>query len=100
MIVRGGRIYRISPRRPPLEQVAFVDCVPAFREWLKTDRPEAYSRLWLGGAFSYFGDVGEEMPRLLGDWNRSRRTQRMQACQLTPDKADGRLRRPQLIGRR
>jgi len=71
MVIRKGLIVQIMPRRPPLEQEAYVDSALTFRRWLRKYRPEAYDRILPGGKFNYTRSVGEEIPALILEWKKS-----------------------------
>jgi SnoaL-like domain len=71
MVFRDGLIYRITARRPPLEQKAFVASAIAFRRWLEVHRPELYDKFYPGGQLNYARSTGEEMPKVIAEWKRS-----------------------------
>ena len=69
-IFRDGLIYRIIPRRPPLELEAFVDSVVSFARWLADNDPDSYDRVWPDGKFYYSRDNAELMIDLVPRWRK------------------------------
>jgi hypothetical protein len=67
-IIKDGLILKKLSRKPPLEFKAFADSVSAFANWLRSNSPDIYEKIWPGDEFNFSEETGRIMPVEVRKW--------------------------------
>ncbi|MBT8378650.1 MAG: nuclear transport factor 2 family protein [Ignavibacteria bacterium] len=67
-VVKNGLIHLITSTKPPTEFKAYADSVAAFANWLQSNSPDMYNKIWPDGNFNFSEETGKIMPAEVLKW--------------------------------